>query len=48
MASALKAAAPLKAAAGISRAQGRRNCVAVRAGKYDEELIKTAVSTGSP
>jgi hypothetical protein len=30
--------------AALSRAAARRNAVVVRAGKYDEELIKTAVS----
>jgi hypothetical protein len=43
MAFALKNAVAQKAGV-VSRSQGRKTCVAVRAGKYDEELIKTAVS----
>jgi hypothetical protein len=31
--------------AAMSRAAARRNAVVVRAGKYDEELVKTAVGT---
>jgi len=42
MAFSLKSATSMKAGMAAGRVS-RKNCVAVRAGKYDEELIKTAV-----
>ena len=41
MAFSLKAGASMKS---VGKTAGRRSTVTVRAGKYDEELIKTAVS----
>eukprot|EP00983_Pelagomonas_calceolata_P018987 597578-Pelagomonas_calceolata.AAC.1 len=47
MAFSLKSAASMKAGVAAGRVS-RKNCVAVRAGKFDEELIKTAVRKGGP
>lgn len=45
MAFSLKSAASMKAGVAAGRVT-RKNCVAVRAGKFDEELMKTAVRMG--